>query len=275
MLSRRRPAGGLDAEHRDGPGPMTDSDASHPGTTEVPNSLAKAEEEAARAQSRANEARAHARRLRRQADDTSSDRRDTTDTADAEDSGTTAVADGADEAELPSASSPRRWRLRRVRRARQKVVRVAAIVLVFASLATSGYMVWQHLTLGHEQQRSAEFTAAARHGVEMLMSIDPDHAKENIQRIIDNTTGELKSQLEVTATYMVKNAQDAKVTTKATVQDAAVESMTDNSAIVLVVVKSDTTNPDKSKRPPVSWRLSVDVNRDGGQLKMSKLEFVQ
>jgi Mce-associated membrane protein len=275
MLSRRSPTRGLDAEHCNGSGPMTDSDAGYPETAQAPNSLTEAEAEAVRAQSRADEARAHAMRLRRQADDTSCEQRDTTDTADARDSGNTAVDDGAGEAEPPSASSPRRWQLRKVRRLERKVVRVAAMVLISTSLATSGYMVWQHLTLARERQRAAEFTAAARHGAEMLMSIDPDHAKENIQRLIDNATGELKSQLDVTATYMVKNAQDAKVTTKATVEDVAVESMTDNSAVVLVVAKSDTTNPDKSKRPPVSWRLSVDINRDGGQLKMSKLEFVQ
>jgi Mce-associated membrane protein len=148
-------------------------------------------------------------------------------------------------------------------------------VLISASLAASGYIVWQHLTLVHECQRSAEFAAAARQGVVTLMSIDPDHAMENIQRIIDETTSPLKNQLEASATYMVKNAQDAKVTTKATVKDVAVESMTDNSAVVLVVAHSDTTNPDKSKRPPVFWRLSVDINRDDGQLKISKVDFVQ
>jgi Mce-associated membrane protein len=108
-----------------------------------------------------------------------------------------------------------------------------------------------------------------------MMSIDPDHAKEHVQRTIDNTTGALKSQLEATSTYMMKSAQDAKVTTKATAQDAAVESMTNNSAVVLVLAKSDTTNPDKSKRPPVFWRLSVNIDRDGGQLKISKVDFVQ
>ena len=96
-----------------------------------------------------------------------------------------------------------------------------------------------------------------------------------MQRTLDVTTGMLKSQLEATSTYMVKSAQDAKVTTKATVEDVAVESMTDNSAVVLVVAKSDTINPDKSKRPPVFWRLSINLDRDSGQLKISKLDFVQ
>lgn len=269
MLARRSPAHGLDAEHCDGPGPMNDSDA-RPETSEAPHSLAEAEEEAGRAQSRADEARARAMRLRRQADGTSRDQRDATDSADAKD-GDAAVGRGAGNTESHSEKSRRRW----VRRPGWKAVRIAAIVLVSASLATSGYMVWQDLTLARERQRAAEFATAARNGVEMFMSIDPDHAQENVQRILDNTTGPLKSQLEVTATFMVKNAQEAKVTTKATVEDVAVESMTDNSAVVLVVAKSDTTNPDKTKRPPVAWRLSVDLNRDSGQLKMSKVDFVQ
>ena len=108
-----------------------------------------------------------------------------------------------------------------------------------------------------------------------MMSIDPAHAAENLQHTIDDATGALKSQLEATSSYVVKNAQEAQVTTKATVQDVAVESMTDSSAVVLVVAKSDTINPDKSNRPTVFWRLSVNIERDGNRLKMSKLDFVQ
>ncbi|WP_232064971.1 hypothetical protein [Mycobacterium cookii] len=151
----------------------------------------------------------------------------------------------------------------------------SAIVLLCAALTASGYIVWQHRTLVQRRQHAEEFVAAAREGIETMMSIDPAHATENVQRSIDETTGALKSQLEATSSYMAKNAQDAQVTTKATVQDAAVESMTDDSAVVLVVAKSDTINPDKSARPPVFWRLSVNIDRDGDRLKMSKLDFVQ
>ena len=148
-------------------------------------------------------------------------------------------------------------------------------MLICASFAASGYIVWQHRTLVQQRQHAEEFAAAAREEVATLMSIDPAHAAENVQHTIDDTTGALKSQLEATSGYMTKNAQDAQVTTKATVQDVAVESMTDSSAVVLVVAKSDTINPDKSVRPPVFWRLSVNIDRDGDRLKMSKLDFVQ
>jgi Mce-associated membrane protein len=234
----------------DSPGPVTDSDAD-PATTEAPASLAEAEEEVSRAEARAEAARARAAELRRQAEG------------------------DADKTE-PARAQSRRWWPRRVRRPGRKAVGIAtATALICVSLLATAYMAWQHFTLVREHRHAAEFAAAARRGVETMMSIDPDHAQENVQRTIDVTTGPLKSQLEATSTYMVKSAQDAKVTTKATAEDAAVESMTDNSAVVLVVAKSDTTNPDKSKRPPVFWRLSVNIDRDGSQLKMSKIDFVQ
>ena len=151
----------------------------------------------------------------------------------------------------------------------------AAIVLLCAALAASGYFVWAHRTLVQRQQHAGEFAAAAREDVATLMSIDPAHAVENLQHSIDVTTGALKSQLEATSSAMAKNLQDAQVTTKATVQDVAVESMTENSAVLLVDVKSDTINSDKSKRPTVFWRLGVNIDRDGDQLKISKLDFVQ
>jgi Mce-associated membrane protein len=219
-----------------------------PATTEAPASLAEAEEELSRAEARAEAARARAAELRRQAED------------------------AAETAKPATASLRRKW----LRRPTRKAVAVgAAIVLIATSLGASGYFVWQHYALLREQRHAAEFAAAARRGVATLMSLDADHAQESVQRTIDVSTGALKSQLVATSSYMVKNAQEAKVTTKATVEDVAVESMTDNSAVVLVVAKSDTINPDKSKRPTVFWRLSVNIDRDGGQPKMSKLDFVQ
>jgi len=241
---------------------VTDSDAD-PSTTEATDSLAAAEEELVRAEQRAEAARARAAELRREAEGGSSEQSDATEDAD--------VAEAK-----PAASRSRaRW-LRRRRRPTRKAVGVgAAIVVICAFMAASGYMVWQHRTLVQQRQHAAEFAAAAREEVTTLMSIDPAHAAESIQHAIDDTTGALKSQMEATSGYLAKNAQEAQVTTKATVQDVAVESMTDNSAVVLVVTKSDTINPDKSVRPSVFWRLGVDLDRDGDRLKISKLEFVQ
>jgi Mce-associated membrane protein len=247
-------------------GPVTDSH-DDPATTDAPASLAEAEEEVIRAESRAEEARARAAELRRQVE---ADSDETSDAA--------ADVDDVDETESASGRS-RRWRLPRVPRvprpSRKAVITAAATAVISASLIGTAYMVWQHYALLRERRHAAEFVAAAQKGVATLMSIDPDHARQSVERTIDLTTGALKSQLQATSVYMVKNAEEAKVATTATAETAAVESMTDNSAVVLVVAKSETTNPDKSKRPTVFWRISVNIDRDGGQLKMSKLDFVQ
>lgn len=241
---------------------MTDSDAD-PSTTEAPDSLAEAEAELVRAEERAEAARARAAELRREAEADSSEQSDATEDAEADD------------------SKPARWRSRhrwpwRLHVPSRKAVGVGTgIVLLCASLAASGYILWQHRTLVQQREHADEFAAAAREEVATMMSIDPAHAAENLQHTIDDATGALKSQLEATSSYVVKNTQEAQVTTKATVQDVAVESMTDSSAVVLVVAKSDTINPDKSNRPTVFWRLSVNIERDGNRLKMSKLDFVQ
>jgi Mce-associated membrane protein len=241
---------------------VTDPDADS-STTEAPDSLAAAEEELVRAEERAEAARTRAAQLRREAEAGSSEQFEPTEDA------------------VAAEAKPARWRsrLRRprwLRRPTGKAVGIgSAVVLLCAALAASGYIVWQHRTLVERRQHAEEFAAAAREEVAALMSIDPAHARESLQHSIDDTTGALKSQLEATSGNMLKNAQEAQIATRATVQDVAVESMSDNSAVLLVIAKSDTINADKSIRPTVFWRLSVNIDRDGDRLKMSKVEFVQ
>ena len=267
MRSRRRRSQVRGAEQSDGPGAVTDSDG--------PTSLAEAEEEVSRAEARAEAARARATQLRRQVETGSRDQSDLAQEA-ATKVSETATAEGGGAAGTESAlERSRRWRPRRIRRARNTVAAGVGIVLVCASLGASGYIVWHDRTIMHKRQLASEFAAAARQGVTTLMSIDAHHAKEDIQRIIDACTGELKAQVEATSMNMVAQAEAAKVVSKVTVEAAGVESMTDNSGVVLVAAKSDVTNPDNTKRPPMLWRVSVKIERDNGQLKMSKVDFLQ
>jgi Mce-associated membrane protein len=236
---------------------MTDPDGPAPGSpagSDAPTSVTQAEEEAARAEARAEAARARLMRLREAAE--------------------TADDDGSAAGAVGKPTGPRRSRWLRGPW-RKAVIVGAAAVLACASLGASGYIVWQHYTITHNRQLAAEFTAAGRQGVTTLMSMDGNHAKEDIQRLIDACTGQLKTQLEATSSVMAKSAEDSKVASKGTVEAIAVESMTDDSAVVLVAAKSEVTNPDNTKRPPALWRLSVNLTRDGGQIKMSKVDFLQ
>ncbi len=217
-----------------------------------------AEDEVAEAEARAEAARARLSKLREAAE-----------------SGDTASED------VEQRPARQRWlrrpsRPRWLRRPTRKAVAAGVgVVLASASLGASGYMVWQHHTAAHQRQLAAELTVAARQGVTALMSIDPDHAKRDVQRMLDASTGELNGQLSVMSALMVKKAEDTKVGSKVTVEAVAVESLGDNSGVALVAAKTDATGPDNAKPPPALFRLSVSMDRDGGQLKMSKVDYLQ
>jgi Mce-associated membrane protein len=152
---------------------------------------------------------------------------------------------------------------------------LAVLVVIAALLGTSGFMLWQHRSADQQQHRSAEFAAAARQGVVNLMSLDYTHAKESVQRVIDDSTGKFKSNFEDGAGDLIKALTDAKVVTKVTVNNAAVESMDKDSATVLVAATSQRTGPDapKEDQQPRVWRVVVSLVREGDQVKMSDIEF--
>jgi Mce-associated membrane protein len=243
----------------------------------------EAEAEAAEAEAIAAAARARARaiRLRRQAQaagkpapEPEPEREPEPEAVTTSSEPVTASSDDEEAAGAP-ASRARWWRAHRPGRPRWPVLAASvAILAICALLGVSGYFVWHHRDAANRQHRTAEFAAAARQGVVTLMSLDFNKAKESVQRIIDDSTGQFRDDFQKTANDFVKTMQDAKVSTETTVNATAVESMTDNSAVVLVAAASKVSNSTGASHDPRSWRLSVTVARDGGQLKMSKVEFV-
>jgi Mce-associated membrane protein len=182
---------------------------------------------------------------------------------------------GADKRNAHTAEAPAKPRGRRLNRPRLRHVFGAfAVLVVSALLVATGYMMWQDHHASLQRQRTAEFTAAARSAVVTLMSIDFNKAKEDVQRIIDNSTGQFKTDFRASADGVIKVAQDAKVITTGSVQAAAVKSMTNNSAVVLVAMTSNVTNAVGAKQEPRTWRLSVTVVREGSQIRLSNVEFV-
>jgi Mce-associated membrane protein len=149
-----------------------------------------------------------------------------------------------------------------------------AVVGSIALLGLSGAMYWHHRNVEAQETQSAEFAAAARQGVVTLMSLNFNNAKEDVQRIIDNTTGEFKKDFQGQADAFIQVAQNSKVITEATVSAAAVQSMTKDTATVLVAVTTNVSNKASDKQDPRSWRLRVGMTRDGDRIKLSKVEFV-
>jgi Mce-associated membrane protein len=248
--------------------PVNEDDT--PNTAAEMRSLAdQAEAEATEAEAFAAAARARARaiRLRRQAE-----RIDVAEPAKNRPAAEQPVAAEA-VAESEEAKRGRRWLSRSQRSA---VAGVIAIGVVLAATGASIEMIVDHRDVVRQRQLVAEFAAAARQGVVTLTSLNFEHAKEGIQNILEVSTGTFKEDILKMAGDFTNKVEQSKVVSQGSVQGTAVErdSMTENSAVVLVASTSEVTNAAGAKQDPQKYRLVVTVTRDGGQLKMSKVEFV-
>jgi Mce-associated membrane protein len=152
--------------------------------------------------------------------------------------------------------------------------KAAVIILICAFVAASGYMMWERHETSERNQRTASFVAGARQGVVNMFSMDFNRAKEDVQRVIDSSTGQFRDDFAQRAKDFTTVVEQSKVVTQGTVNAAAVQSIEGNSALVLVAASSRISNAAGAKDEPRNWRLKVTVTDDGGQYKMSKLEFI-
>lgn len=155
-----------------------------------------------------------------------------------------------------------------------RVLAAAAVLAICGLLGASGWMLWHHHTVLAERQRSAAYVAAARQGVVNLTSLDFNKAKEDVQRVLDSATGEFRDDFQRRADDFASVVKDSKAVTQGSVTASAVESMSKDSAVVLVLANERVTNSAGAKDDPRAFRFRVSVVRDGDQLKISKVEFV-
>jgi Mce-associated membrane protein len=260
----------------------------------------EAEAEAAEAEALAAAARARARaiKLRREAQanaeaEADKDAEDTTAVVEAADEPAAAPetpepSDESEEAEPSEEPKPPAVSTESTRRrlrvsglsglsglsALSRVLIAAAILAICGLLGASGWMLWHHHTVVAERQRSAAYVAAARQGVVNLTSLDFNRAKEDVQRVLDSATGEFRDDFQRRADDFASVVKDSKAVTQGSVTASAVESMTKDSAVVLVLANERVTNSAGAKDDPRAFRFRVSVIRDGDQLKISKVEFV-
>ncbi|MDM3976227.1 hypothetical protein QRB36_18830 [Mycobacterium marseillense] len=200
---------------------------------------------------------------------------DVADTADADEAETEKeeVSDETPEGAEPE-SEPARSR-RRLRMPSLSVTwKAAVILLICAFVAASGYMMWNRHQVDERNQRVANFIAGARQGVVNLTSMDFNKAKEDVQRVIDSSTGQFHDDFQARAKDFTTVVEQSKVVTQGTVNAAAVQSINGDAALVLVAATSHITNAAGAKDEPRNWRLKVTIKNDGGQYKMSSVEFI-
>lgn len=157
-----------------------------------------------------------------------------------------------------------------------EVTAVLAVIVSCVALGASVEMAVLHKNANRERQLVAEYSAAARQGVVTLTSLNFEHAEEGVRNILEVSTGTFRDEFLKTAEDFTKVVERSNVISQGAVQATAVDldSLTDNSALVLVASTTEITNADGNKQDSRKYRVVVTVTRYGGQIKMSNVEFV-
>ena len=162
-----------------------------------------------------------------------------------------------------------------LRRWMPTIAAVSALLAICAFVGASAYMVQQHRDATKNHQRQAAFLAGAKQCVTNMISLDFNRAKEDVQRVIDGSTGQFKDEFQQRSNDFITVVTQSKAVTEGKVNAAAVESMNGSSAVVLVSATSQITNaPPGKDEPPRVWRLRVTIADVAGVYKMSKVEYV-
>ncbi len=145
---------------------------------------------------------------------------------------------------------------------------LASLVLIVAWLGYRDYEV------RHVAHRAEEMVQAARDGALSLTTIDHEHIDENVQRILDASTGSFRDDFEQRAQPFADAARKAQSKSVGTVTAAGVESTGSEEGQVLLAMTVMTSNRGVPETQPKAWRMRVTVTSTDGGYKVSRVEFV-
>lgn len=147
-----------------------------------------------------------------------------------------------------------------------------AVVVALAILA--GWLGFHVYQLHQEQIQRNQFLQVARQGALNLTTIDWQHAEVDVHHILDGATGEFYDDFAKRSQPFVEVLKHAKAKTVGTITEAGLESETADAARALVAVSVQTSNAGAPDQVPRAWRMRIDVQKVGDQVKVSNVGFV-
>jgi Mce-associated membrane protein len=147
-----------------------------------------------------------------------------------------------------------------------------AMVVVLAGLV--GWLGFRAHQSQQVQAQRSQFLQVARQGALNLTTIDWQHAEADVHRILDGATGEFYDDFAKRSQPFIEVLQKAQAKTVGTITEAGLESQTADSAQALVAVSVQTSNAGEQEPVPRAWRMRIDVQKVGGQVKVSNVGFV-
>ena len=158
-------------------------------------------------------------------------------------------------------------------RPRSRVL-IAGLVAVTALVGLNGWLGYRAYQARHDDRMRQEMVESARQGAINLTTIDHERVDEDVQRILDSSTGSFRDDFAARAKPFSEAARRAQSKSVGTVTEAGLESVTGDEGRVLVAMTVMTSNRGVPEQQPQGWRMRVTVIMVDDESKVSKVEFV-
>lgn len=171
-----------------------------------------------------------------------------------------------DEQPDPSAAPRRRGRW---------LALVAALLVVVLALATVAVVLGVRLL--HAGDRATDrqaATAVAEQVSTELLTLGYQDSTDTVGRLLDSSTGAMRTQLSALSSTLTSLLQQGQVIADGRVTSSAIESIDDDTAVVLVAAEAVVKNteiPDGQQR---AYRIAVTVQHQGDRWLASAVDFV-
>jgi Mce-associated membrane protein len=160
---------------------------------------------------------------------------------------------------------------------RMSHVRLATIIGLVVVVALAGLCGWLGFRAYESRQTANQrnlFLQVGRQGALNLTTIDFEHVDQDVQRVLDSSTGTFYDDFDARAQPFKEVVKQAKSKSAGTIAEAGVQSMSNDGADVLVAVTVKTSNAGAAEQEPRAWRMLISVQKVGDQAKVSNVRFV-
>ena len=178
-----------------------------------------------------------------------------------------AVEDSAVE-RVAAVPAPRR------RVSRRTLVTAGLAVLLAALWGVGGWLFVHNRGAGQLADHNAAALAAAQKVATDLTSITAQNAQTQIQSLTAESTGGFRDQISTYASALQAILQQAQAGSRGTVSAGGIERIDATTASALVTVSAVVSNSKLPSGQPVSYRLGVQLQREGDQWLASNVNFV-
>ncbi len=160
---------------------------------------------------------------------------------------------------------------------RMSHVRLATIIGLVAVVALAGLCGWLGFR-AYEARKAADernlLLQVGRQGALNLTTIDFEHVDEDVQRVLDSSTGSFYDDFDARAEPFKAVVKQAKSKSVGTIAEAGIQEERDDGADVLVAVTVKSSNAGAAEQEPRAWRMLITVQKVGDEAKVSNVRFV-